>query len=120
MRITRGCDVRHKNMLETKLTGVVESDNVLRSDGDAIFGSWPKPPLAQCGQHAIFDAVTDATNQLELDDIALLIDGDFDNHVALHARWQIGTRNSRVGKYLRQCWNDLVTGERCAGNAGAV
>ncbi len=56
---------------------------VLRRNGDAIKRSRLIAPLAQRGDNLFVDSVADRLHNSRLDDVALRVDGDFDNYIAL-------------------------------------
>ena len=122
MHVTPGCDVCHKGkgLALGGLAGIVESYDVLRGDGRAVFRGRTEVPLPECRQNSLLNAIADSPNQFEFDHISVFVDGYLDDDVALYACGQVGARHRRIRKYLRKRWNNLVTSEGRSGNPRAV
>src|SRR5579871_1386126 len=70
-----------------ELTRIVEVHDVLRRDGGAVALGGMKMPAWQHLQHLLLDAIADALQQLGRDHVALRVDGDFHDHIAMHSLW---------------------------------
>ncbi len=74
---------------ESVLHGVVEVDNMLRSDGDAIARGRVEVPSLQYLQDLLLNAVPHSLQHFGFYDIALRIDRNLHDYVPLHSRRQI-------------------------------
>jgi hypothetical protein len=96
------------------LSRVVEVHDVLRGDRLTVAHSRVEVPALQHFQYFLLYPVTHSLQYLGFDDIALRIDGDLDDHVALNSRRQVATRDGRIWVDIRKGGNDLISGERRA------
>ena len=76
----------------------MEVDVVLGGNGCAIEGGGLEVPLAESGHHFFVDAVANRLQKSGLSDVALRVDGDFDDDVPLQVTRKFGTRHRRVRK----------------------
>ena len=76
----------------------MEVDVVLGGDRCAIEGGGLEVPLAESGHHFFVDAVANRLQKPGLSDVALCVDGDFDDDVPLQVTREFGTRHRRVRK----------------------
>ena len=61
----------------------VEVHIVLGRDRHAVKSGWLIAPLAKSGDDFFVDPVADRLYNSGLDDVALRVDGDLDNHISL-------------------------------------
>ena len=68
------------------LTAEVPTGVVFGRNGDAIPSGWPVVPVIEdCGQYFFVNSVTQTFQKFRSDHIALLVDGDLHDYVALNA-----------------------------------
>ena len=76
----------------------MEVDVVLGGDRCAIEGGGLEVPLPESGHHFFVDAVANRLQKPGLSDVALRVDGDFDDDVPLQVTREFSARHRRVRK----------------------
>src|SRR5437899_703257 len=79
----------------------VEVHIVLGCDRHAVEGGRLIAPLAKSGDDFFVDAVADRLYNSGLDDVALRVDGDLDNHISLKVARQFRARYGWIRKHNR-------------------
>src|ERR1700690_50069 len=89
-------------------TGKVVIHVLLGRDGDAVAGSRAKAPILERLEHLAVDHRCQALNHNFLDNVAILIDRDFDDYISLQAPQFIGS-NVRIRRDNRQRGTDFLS-----------
>ena len=79
----------------------MEVHHVLRCDVEPIAGCRPEVPAPQNRQHLLIDTIADSLRELHIADIALRVNGDFDDDIAFDARRQLRAGDRGIGKNLQ-------------------
>jgi len=87
-------------------------------DGRAVERGRLIVPAAKGGLDLFVDAVADCLHNFGFDDVALGVDGDFDDDVALQVPGKLGARHRRIWVHDRIGDVDFMTGDRSV-NHGA-
>src|SRR5882724_1302864 len=95
--------------------GKVVEHVLLRRDGNAVASGRAKAPILQGFEDLAVNRRRQTLNHSLLDDVAALVDGDFDHDVTLKAI-QFGCGNNRVGRDDGQSGANLFSGQRSLQN----